>query len=49
LENTFKILKNRNGQNDKLCKANITPERFCIQVVEKVKSKMTNQDIVGAF
>ena len=27
---TFKILKNRNGQNDRLCKANIIPERFCI-------------------
>jgi hypothetical protein len=27
---TFKILKNRNGQNDRLCEATVTPERFCI-------------------
>jgi hypothetical protein len=25
---TFKILKNRNGQNDRLCDAIVTPERF---------------------
>ena len=27
---TFKILKNRNGQNEGLCYATVTPERFCI-------------------
>jgi replicative DNA helicase len=40
---TFKILKNRNGQNDRLCDATVTPERFCIMDGDGVDYSLTTQ------